>query len=222
MWFEQMHPAWQAGLREWAPWLVEQQRSLGNSNFVPAEPLVLAAFNLPPNQVRVVWLGQDPYPTPDVAIGRAFAVSPRAKIPGSLRNIFRELREDIGCERTPDQTLESWEAQGVFLLNRHLTTEVSNAGAHQGLGWDSFTDAALRVLLDQKTPLVFVLLGNSAQTILRTLESELNTYGEFVRVVSAVHPSPLSAHRGFFGSRVFSRINEELTSLGQSPIDWCR
>lgn len=228
MWFESMHPRW----REW---LADHRAVLDNlenrvaalKNLTPPANLVMAAFTGDPSEVKVVVLGQDPYPTPGVAIGRAFAVNternvnsslaPVTNIPGSLRNIFTELAADVGGE-VPDASLLGWERQGVLLLNRHLTTSEGEAGGHLLLGWDAFTEAAIRALLAHTSGLVLVLWGNQAQSIEVKLTSVMQP--DRVKVVKSAHPSPLSAYRGFFGSRPFSAINAELKALGKSPINW--
>ena len=226
MWFEQMHSDWQVELADWRGWLEQREADLisleqAGTKIAPAPNLVMAAFALPPRSVRVVWLGQDPYPTAGVAVGRSFAVSSGAPVPASLRNIFTELTADLGCQNFPEPDLQTWQEQGVWLLNRHLTTTVGAPGSHQQVGWQHFTDAALRVLLRLETPLVLVLLGSQAQGMLKSLHSELAWALSHVRIVTAPHPSPLSAYRGFFGSRIFSQINTQLQSVGQSPVNWC-
>ena len=145
MWFEQMHPEWQRSLAQWREWLnnVESQLSK-QQDLVPASERVMAAFSLAPDQIRVVFLGQDPYPTRGVAVGRAFAVAEdQTRLPASLKNIFTELKTDLQDDREPRTTLESWQSQGVWLLNRHLTATEQAPGAHFALGWDSFTQAAI-------------------------------------------------------------------------------
>ena len=221
MWFEQMHPGWQELLRRWEPWLAERESHLSAvTELAPAKHLVMRAFEASPESIHVVLLGQDPYPTPDVAIGRAFAVAEGAAIPGSLRNLFEELESDIGGP-LPNRTLDSWQRQGVWLLNRHLTTVAGESATHFDQGWASFTDAAIAALIQLGHPLVLLLLGNQAQTLLNSLSEEIHAHAQTIGVVSAVHPSPLSAHRGFFGSAIYSRVNAELSRLGAPAIEWC-
>jgi len=185
---------------------------------------VMSAFTDDPANIRVVIVGQDPYPTDGVAIGRAFAIG-GDKLPASLRNIFTELAADEAEEGgfhlgNPDPSLAGWQNQGVFLLNRHLTTVASSAGAHFGEGWELFTDAALRWLLNRGQDLVLVLWGAQAQQLGRSLATELREAAEQVHLITGVHPSPLSAYRGFFGSRPFSAVNRWLSSRDIQPIDW--
>ena len=176
----------------------------------------------PVNSVKAVILGQDPYPTPGVAVGRAFAVSPGTKpIPASLRNIFRELQSDVGgSPPTPD--LAGWQSQGVFLLNRHLTTIAGAPGEHFDQGWQQFIDAVIEHRLSQRQPLLLVLWGAQAASVIKTLHEALAEAGSNVFTIQSPHPSPLSAHRGFFGSKPFSTVNHQLQLQGQQPIDWNR
>jgi uracil-DNA glycosylase len=223
MWFEQMHPAWQAALAQVKPQLDRLEAELAQlPNLVPEAALVMSAFESDPNLVRVVVVGQDPYPTAGVAVGRAFAIG-GGKLPASLRNIFRELVDDIGVgplEPDPDPDLGGWQRQGVMLLNRHLTTEVGSPGKHFDAGWQQFTDAAMRYLIGIAPFLVLVLWGAQAQQIKTSLASELSAAGDRVQTVESVHPSPLSAYRGFFGSKPFTAINAALEARGQQPINW--
>ncbi len=173
------------------------------------------AFNTTPlERVRVVILGQDPYPTPGHAHGLCFSVQPGVQpLPKSLQNIFRELRDDLGIVNRSGN-LQPWAEQGVLLLNAVLTVERGRPASHQGRGWERFTDQAIRVLNDGERPLVFVLWGSYAQRKGRIIDRQRH------HVIASPHPSPLSAHRGFFGSRPFSRINDWLTAAGGPPIDW--
>ena len=223
MWFEQMHPGWQLGLADWRHWLTGVEGSLASRAGLAPEPsLVMAAFAQDPNSIRVVILGQDPYPTHGVAVGRSFAVSPSNNaLPASLRNIFRELADDVGGA-TPNPNLIGWQEQGVLMLNRHLTTLEGQPGAHFDVGWQKFTDAALEVLLQRGIPLVLVLWGAQAQLVKSTLAKPLASASGLVSLVESPHPSPLSAYRGFFGSKPFSLVNSKLIQLGAQPIDWNR
>jgi uracil-DNA glycosylase len=181
---------------------------------------VMAAFTDAPERARVLIVGQDPYPTEGVAVGRAFAVA-APPAPASLRNILRELDSDIGVEfgqTGPALDLAGWQNQGVLLLNRNLTAVVGEAGAHVGLGWATFTDAVIRKLLLANPKLVMVLWGNQAQSVAQTLASEITASS--CTVIAGVHPSPLSAHRGFFGSKPFTAINLALQNQGFEPINW--
>ncbi|MGF1644013.1 MAG: uracil-DNA glycosylase [Thiotrichales bacterium] len=173
------------------------------------------AFNATPmRQVRVVVIGQDPYPTPGHANGLCFSVRPDVKpLPKSLINIFRELRDDLGIDNE-NGSLSAWAEQGVLLLNTVLTTECGKPGSHRGKGWERFTDRVVAVLDRQPRPLAFVLWGNHAQLMGRGLDRQRHL------VIEAPHPSPLSAYRGFFGSRPFSTINAFLERNATPQIDW--
>ena len=166
------------------------------------------------DQVKVVILGQDPYPTPGHAHGLCFSVMPDVKpIPKSLVNIYKELEEDLGIVNT-NGNLQSWADQGVLLLNSVLTVEAGNANSHQGKGWEQFTDRIIEVLNDQPSPIVFVLWGAYAQKKGRILNNPQHL------VLRSPHPSPLSAYRGFFGSKPFSKVNHFLIEKGKEPVDW--
>ncbi|MEW6765903.1 MAG: uracil-DNA glycosylase [Pseudomonadota bacterium] len=173
------------------------------------------AFNHTPlDKARVVILGQDPYPTPGHAHGLCFSVRPDVRpLPKSLQNIFTELHDDLGIRNTCG-SLIPWADQGVLLLNAVLTVESGLSASHHGKGWERFTDRAVQVLNGQDRPLAFVLWGRPAQQKGAHIDRTRHL------VLEAPHPSPLSAHRGFFGSRPFSRINAFLEQQGQSPIDW--
>ncbi|MFJ6938753.1 uracil-DNA glycosylase [Streptomyces sp. NPDC101132] len=181
--------------------------------YLPAGPHILRAFQQPFHEVRVLIVGQDPYPTPGHAIGHSFAVAPDVRrLPGSLENIFRELHTDLGLPRPSNGDLTPWTRQGVLLLNRALTTAPRQPGAHRGKGWEEVTEQAIRALVARGTPMVSVLWGRDA----RNLRPHL---GDLPAIESA-HPSPMSADRGFFGSRPFSRTNDLLTRQGAQPVDW--
>lgn len=226
MWFEQMHSGWQEALAEWKPFLEATEASLAQlPNLAPVAHRVMTAFQLDPEFVRVVIIGQDPYPGEGVAIGRAFAVSSEvAKLPQSLRNIFTELVADVGdanqssAHSHPSPDLLGWQQQGVFLLNRHLTTTWGNPEAHVSLGWDGFTLAAVQHLVNRSTPPVLVLWGAHAQKLSKQLQIIDGCRAPLT--IQSAHPSPLSAFRGFFGSKPFSRVNQELLNQGLEPIDW--
>jgi uracil-DNA glycosylase len=180
---------------------------------LPELEKLMRAFTIPFQDVKVVILGQDPYPTPGDAVGLAFSVAKGHQIPRSLKNIFTELVTDIGCEKPQSGDLSPWFAQGVMLLNRVLSVESGQAGSHRGNGWEDVTEQALRALNSREnTPLVAVLWGNDAISAKRYLTGAL--------IIESPHPSPLSASRGFFGSRPFSRVNDELKQLGYAPINW--
>lgn len=179
--------------------------------YLPEPDVVLRAFRLPLAQVRVLIVGQDPYPTPGDAVGLSFSVAPGRSMPRSLANIASELREDTG-EMLATGDLSAWADQGVMLLNRVLTCQAGVAGSHRGRGWEVFTEHAIGALVARGGPLVAVLWGRDAQTLAPTLGS--------VPYVASPHPSPLSASRGFFGSRPFSRVNQLLMVQGAAPIRW--
>jgi uracil-DNA glycosylase len=168
----------------------------------------------PLEQVRVVILGQDPYHGEGQAHGLCFSVKPGVRPPPSLINIYKEMKSDLGLEPPSHGNLEAWAKQGVLLLNAVLTVEAGRAGSHQGKGWERFTDAVIRLVNDQPRPVVFILWGAYAQRKAAFVDRQRHL------VLAAAHPSPLSAHNGFFGSRPFSKANEFLIASDQDPIDW--
>lgn len=216
MFFEQMHPSWQLALPEARDILDSIEAKLGQatSEFVPPISLVMRAFEQPLDEIRVLIVGQDPYPTAGHAIGLSFAVNTDVKpLPRSLKNILIELKDDLGKSVSAEGDLSRWSKQGVLLLNRHLTTDLAEAGAHGEIGWAAFTDKVIQVLnrkLGRK--MVAILWGNQAQQLAPALCD--------CSVLSSAHPSPLSARRGFFGSKPFSKTNEALIAVGEQPIDW--
>jgi uracil-DNA glycosylase len=181
----------------------------------PPGSLIFSAFNHTPfEQVKVVLLGQDPYHGPGQAHGLCFSVNRGIPKPPSLQNIFRELGDDLGIPMPPHGNLESWARQGVLLLNATLTVRAHQAGSHQNKGWEQFTDAAIRALSEQKDGLVFLLWGAYAQAKQSLIDTGRH------HVLRAPHPSPLSAARGFFGCRHFSKANQILERQGEEPVDW--
>lgn len=181
--------------------------------YLPSGDRVLRAFQQPLRDIRVLIVGQDPYPTPGHPIGLSFAVERHVRpIPRSLANIYRELADDLGIEPPAHGDLGAWNRQGVMLLNRVLTVRPGESGAHRGKGWERVTDHAIRSLVAREEPLVAILWGRDAQSLTPVL-------GDTPRIASA-HPSPLSASRGFFGSRPFSRANALLEAHGGRPVDW--
>lgn len=182
--------------------------------WAPSGGNILRAFTQPLDDVRVLIVGQDPYPTPGHAVGLSFSVAPDVRpIPRSLSNIYRELIDDLGVPPTPNGDLTPWADRGVLLLNRVLTVQLGQPGSHRGQGWEQITQAAITALADRADqPLVAILWGKDAQTATEFLPD--------VPVISSAHPSPMSADRGFFGSRPFSRTNELLGEIGGDPIDW--
>ena len=181
--------------------------------YLPDGDHVLRAFARPLAQVKVLVVGQDPYPTPGHAVGLSFSVAPEVRpVPRSLANIFRELHTDLGIA-TPDcGDLTPWADQGVMLLNRVLTVTPGSAGSHRGRGWEKVTETAISALAERGGPLAAILWGRDAQSLKPLLGP--------VPWVESVHPSPLSASRGFFGSRPFSRVNDLLLQQGGTPVDW--
>lgn len=181
--------------------------------YLPAGENVLRAFQQPFDDVRVLIVGQDPYPTPGHAVGLSFSVAPDVSpLPGSLENIYRELGSDLGLPRPSNGDLTPWTRQGVLLLNRALTTAPRRPGAHRGKGWEEVTEQAIKALIARERPMVSVLWGRDARNLRPLLESR--------PVVESSHPSPMSADRGFFGSRPFSRVNDLLAQQGSGPVDW--
>ncbi|AMO84230.1 Uracil-DNA glycosylase [Solibacillus isronensis B3W22] len=169
------------------------------------------------DNVKVVILGQDPYHGPNQAHGLSFSVEKGQKLPPSLKNMMKELQQDIGCEIPEHGDLTSWAKQGVLLLNTVLTVQAGKANSHKGQGWEQFTNAVIELLAKREQPIVFLLWGKPAQSKRMLIEQISSNH----IILQSPHPSPLSAHRGFFGSRPYSKANEALLSLGQQPIDWC-
>jgi uracil-DNA glycosylase len=183
--------------------------------YLPAGPNVLRAFSFPFDAVRVLIVGQDPYPTPGHAVGLSFSVAPDVRpVPRSLANIFTEYTTDLGHPTPTTGDLTPWAERGVMLLNRVLTVRPGTPASHRGKGWEAVTECAIRALVAREQPLVAVLWGRDAATLRPMLAG-----GDCVSIESP-HPSPLSASRGFFGSRPFSRANDLLTRMGAEPIDW--
>ena len=213
-----IHPSWRdvvdghrAELDAISSFLVDDGRA-GHTVLPPPES-VFRAFAQPMDAVRVVIVGQDPYPTLGHAMGLSFSVDRAVKpLPRSLANIYRELHSDLGIDPAQHGDLSNWARQGVLLLNRVLTVRAGEAGSHRRIGWEAVTASALTALARRGGPLVAILWGADA----RSAESLLGD----VPIIASAHPSPLSAHRGFFGSRPFSRANELLTQQGGQPLDW--
>lgn len=181
--------------------------------YLPSGDNVLRAFRTPLDAVRVLIVGQDPYPTPGHAVGLSFSVAPEVRpLPKSLANIFTEYVDDLGLPYPSTGDLSPWTRQGVMLLNRVLTVQPGAPASHRGKGWEQVTEAAIAALATRGGPLVAVLWGRDAQSLAPMLGD--------VPQVASVHPSPLSASRGFFGSRPFSRANAALTAAGGKPVDW--
>jgi uracil-DNA glycosylase len=184
-----------------------------NRPFLPPAARILAALQQPLDDVRVLIVGQDPYPTPGHAVGLSFSVGPDVRpLPKSLLNIVKEYREDLGHPQPQNGDLSPWASQGVLLLNRVLTVAPGAPGSHRGKGWEAVTEQAIRALALRDRPLVAILWGRDARTLKPLLAPH--------PCIESAHPSPLSAHNGFFGSRPFSRANALLAEQGAEPIDW--
>jgi uracil-DNA glycosylase len=190
-----------------------REQVAAGKKYLPAGDNVLRAFKQPFNGVRVLIVGQDPYPTPGHPVGLSFSVDPSVRrLPGSLNNIFREYCEDLGYPKPSNGDLTPWTERGVLLLNRVLTVEPGNIGSHRGKGWEAITEQAIVALAKRDAPLVAILWGRDARSLAPML-------GSVPRIESA-HPSPNSAHYGFIGSRPFSRANQLLADQGAAPVDW--
>lgn len=215
---ELVHPSWVPALEPVAETLGQlgqflRQEVTAGRGYLPAGDAILRAFSLPLPDVRVLVVGQDPYPTPGHPVGLSFSVAPEVRpVPRSLQNMYQELGTDLGLPAPSNGDLTPWFERGVMLLNRVLTVQPGRSASHQGRGWERVTDHAIRALAQRGGPLVAILWGRQAQSLAPLL-------GRVPRIESA-HPSPLSARAGFFGSRPFSRANELLVSQGAEPIDW--
>jgi uracil-DNA glycosylase len=186
---------------------------LAKRPFLPNATRILAAFQQPLDDVRVLVVGQDPYPTPGHPVGLSFSVGPQVRpLPPSLRNILQEYREDLGHGQPANGDLTPWSERGVLLLNRVLTVSPGAPGSHRGKGWEAVTEQAIRALALRDRPLVSILWGRDARTLKPLLAPHPS--------IESAHPSPLSAHNGFFGSRPFSRANALLAEQGAEPVDW--
>ena len=180
--------------------------------YLPAGTDVLRAFTYPMDEVKVLIVGQDPYPTPGHPMGLSFSVQPGVRPPRSLENIFTELVSDLGVDRPTSGDLTPWSRQGVMLLNRVLTVRPGAPASHKGWGWETVTQRAIEALVERRAPLVAILWGRPAQSLTPMLGS--------TPILASPHPSPLSASRGFFGSRPFSRAHELRVEQGATPVDW--
>ncbi len=208
--FDQLHADWQIELQEHRQRIDEIELCLRGKEIEPPYEFVFRALSSSLGSTRVVIFGQDPYPTKGHAHGLAFSVDSKVSpLPASLRNIYRELESDVNARRASGD-LSDWSEQGVMLINRVLTTETGKSLAHEKLGWQGVTETVAKVL--GARGVIAVLWGNCAQ--------ELKKYFKDENVISSVHPSPLSAYRGFFGSKPFSRVNEKLLAKGEVPVTW--
>jgi len=215
---ELVDPDWAAALEPVATQVAElgdflRAESAAGRGYLPAGSNVLRAFTYPMADARLLIVGQDPYPTPGHAIGLAFAVDRAVRpVPRSLQNIYRELHDDLGIAPPAHGDLSRWAESGVVLLNRVLTVRPGASGSHRRKGWEAVTEAAIRALVARGGPLVAILWGNDAASLRPLLGA--------TPVIASAHPSPLSASRGFFGSRPFSRANKLLVEQSAEPIDW--
>ena len=215
---ELVHPTWVPALEPVAGTIAAMGQMLreevaAGGSYLPAGDRILRAFADPMDEVKVLIVGQDPYPTPGHPIGLCFAVDRAVRpVPRSLQNIYRELAADTGITPPQHGDLSAWTAQGVMLLNRVLTVTPGKPGSHRRRGWEQVTEAAVQALVARRRPLVAILWGRDAQSLGGLL-------GDTPRIESA-HPSPMSADRGFFGSRPFSRTNALLAEQGAGPVDW--
>jgi uracil-DNA glycosylase len=217
----QIHPSWKARLlpefqkdhfRDLKQFLVAERKEY---HVYPPGSLIFSAFNFTPfEDVKVVILGQDPYHGPGQANGFCFSVNDGVRMPPSLVNIFKEVKDDCGCEIPMSGNLEGWAKQGVFLLNATLTVRANTAGSHQNKGWEQFTDSVIKLLSDEREGLVFLLWGNYARAKTPLINSQKHL------VLEAAHPSPL-ARGAFFGCKHFSKANAYLKAHGKKEIDWC-
>jgi len=215
---ELVAPDWAEALAPVAARITEMGRFLraetaAGRGYLPPGDSILRAFAEPMANVKVIITGQDPYPTPGHSMGLSFSVAPDIRpLPRSLINIFRELEDDLQIPSAPSGDLRPWARQGVLMLNRVLTVQPGVSASHRGKGWEEITEQAIRALVARKRPLVALLWGRDAQNLKPILDG--------IPTIESAHPSPLSASRGFFGSRPFSRINQLLAEQGVEPIDW--
>lgn len=218
----QLHESWREPLRPQFEGLemqslkafLQSERQAGKTIYPRPAHWFAALDAVPLNEVKVVILGQDPYHGPDQAHGLSFSVPKGARVPPSLVNIYKELESDLGIPPAPHGNLQSWANQGVLLLNSVLTVEAHKAGSHRGQGWEPFTDAIIHLVAAGDTPTVFILWGAYAQKRAAFVDAEKHL------ILKSVHPSPLSAHNGFFGTKPFSKANAFLVEHGMEEIDW--
>ncbi|MFJ7970034.1 uracil-DNA glycosylase [Psychrobacillus sp. NPDC096389] len=217
-----MVPNWKEIINEERekPYFLELQAFLdkeyAEQTIYPARPDIGSAFRETPfDEVKVVILGQDPYHGEGQAHGMSFSVKPGVRVPPSLRNMLKELADDLGCPVPSNGYLLKWAKQGVLLLNTVMTVRAGQANSHKGMGWETFTDEMIKRLSEREKPIIFVLWGRPAQMKKKLIDTKKHV------ILEAVHPSPLSAHRGFWGSKPYSKINAQLEAWGEKPIDFC-
>ena len=215
---ELVDPGWAAALAPVEPTIHAigdflRGETAAGRRYLPSGDRVLRAFEYPLADARVLIVGQDPYPTPGHAVGLSFSVDPAVRpVPRSLKNIYQELHDDLGLPVPAHGDLTRWSEHGVMLLNRVLTVQAGVSGSHRGKGWEAVTEAAILALVARGGPLVAILWGRDAANLTPLLGS--------TPIIRSAHPSPLSAHNGFFGSKPFSRANDMLAAQGSSPVDW--
>ena len=208
---EQLHPSWQESLKDYLSLLDEIEKKISVDSYLPNSELVMRALSRDMHQTKVLILGQDPYPNPSYPVGLAFSICQKETVfPPSLKNIFKELKADVGVDIPKSGDLSPWAEQGVVLLNRTMTCRTGESNSHVDSGWRSFTELCVEKIASLGA--IAILWGNNAQ--------ECSKYFATDKLITAPHPSPLSAHRGFFGSKPFSRANAALVAAGKSPIDW--
>ena len=208
---EQLHLSWQESLKDYLSLLDEIEKKISVDSYLPNSELVMRALSRDMHQTKVLILGQDPYPNPSYPVGLAFSICQKETVfPPSLINIFKELKADVGVDIPKSGDLSPWAEQGVVLLNRTLTCRTGESNSHVDSGWRSFTELCVEKIASLGA--IAILWGNNAQ--------ECSKYFATDKLITAPHPSPLSAHRGFFGSKPFSRANAALIAAGKSPIDW--
>jgi uracil-DNA glycosylase len=209
----QLHPSWARAMKDLLPLLDEIEERLLGKNFLPGHENVMKALSLNLEDYKVIIVGQDPYPSVEHAMGLSFSIpSQIKKFPPTLQNIFKELRSDLDVSQPVDGDLTSWHEQGVFLLNRSLTCEVGASNSHADLGWSQITDRCAQILGERGV--IAILWGKNA--------AELGKFFDKDKVITSAHPSPLSAYRGFFGSKPFSTVNKMLERDGKAEIAWTK
>lgn len=213
-WDPYLQPLFQESYMQSLREFLRQEKAAKKLIYPPTKEVFRAFKTTPLEKVKVVILGQDPYHGPGQAHGLCFSVPANVALPPSLQNIYKELQDDLNIPPAKHGCLQSWAMQGVFLLNSVLTVQQGLANSHQGKGWEYFTDKVIEILNCQSRPIVFVLWGSYAQKKGQVINNPHHL------VIKSVHPSPLSAHRGFFGSRPFSKINAFLQANGEEPINW--
>ena len=209
--FDQLHPEWQKRLGDYKPLVARIDSLIDIDDVTPAYENIFAAYQLPPDGIKVAIFGQDPYPAPGYAHGLAFSVSAHTQpLPGSLRNVFKELENDCGVKPALNGDLHRWADQGVLLLNQILTSRPTQSLAHENYGWQEFTAATAKIVGESGA--IGIFWGTKAQQLAKYFDPTLS--------ISSAHPSPLSAHRGFFGSAPFSKTNALLRQSGRKEIVW--